>query len=189
MIFINEWLPNPAGNDAQGEWVELFNNGNAPVNLNGWVLKTGGTGKFNLKSTIGAGEYLVLKRTDTKLVLKNTDESLFLYNSAGNLADQSSFLGSAPEGKSFARILGADGSYRFVWSEPTPGAINKIAANNLVSINNYPTSIPLNPTLGASGFLGLLLGSSLVLTALVMFVLKRNENLFKLFFRGDEEIR
>lgn len=191
MIYINEWLPNPTGNDATGEWVELFNNGNAPVDLNGWVLKTGGTGKFNLKSTISAGEYLVLKRTDTKLVLKNTDESLFLYDGAGNLVDQSSFLGSAPEGKSFART-GYDPkslTQQFAWSEPSPGAINKITASNLISINNYPTGVPLNPTLGAPGFLGLLLGSSLILTVLIIFVLKRNENLSKLFFGRDEEIR
>lgn len=199
MIFINEWLPNPAGNDAQSEWVELFNSGsstvltagNASVNLDGWIIKTSGTSKFNLKGTIGAGEYLVLKRTDTKLVLKNTDEKLFLYDMAGKLVDESGFLGSAPEGKSFSRIgYNPEGlAQQFVWAEPTPGAANKATANNLITINNqYPLNTPLNQNLDTMEFVGLALGAAVVLAAIVMFVLKRNENLSKLFFARDEEI-
>ncbi len=78
MIYINEWLPNPAGADAQSEFVEIFNSGDEPVSLNGWVLKTSGGGKLKLKGMIGGGQYLVLNRSETKLVLKNSGESLFL---------------------------------------------------------------------------------------------------------------
>ena len=208
MILINEWLPNPAGNDAQGEWVELFNSGSSSVSLDGWIIKTGGgstslttgTRKYNLKGTIGAGgstqlttsEYLILKRTDTKLVLRNTDEKVFLYDAKGNLIDQSGFLGSAPEGKSFSRSalrsLG-EGGQSFAWSEPTPGATNRISLNTNILHNAYPVGISLNKNLGVVEFWSMLLGAAVVLTAIVMFVLKRNESLFKLFFRGDEEIR
>jgi hypothetical protein len=207
MILINEWLPNPAGNDAQGEWVELFNSGSSSVSLDGWIIKTGGgstslttgTRKYNLRGTIGAGgstqlttsEYLILKRTDTKLVLRNTDEKLFLYDAKGNLIDQSGFLGSAPEGKSFSRIgyNPENLTQQFAWSEPTPGAANKISLNTNILHNMYPVGTPLNKNLGVVEFWSMLLGAAVVLTAIVMFVLKRNESLFKLFFRGDEEIR
>ncbi len=198
MIFINEWLPNPAGNDATGEWVELFNSGgstslttsSAPVSLSGWVIKTSGTSKFNLKGTIGAGEYLVLKRTDTKLVLRNTDEKLFLYDAAGKLVDESGFLGSAPEGRSFSRLALRsfnEGGSSFIWSDPTPGTANRITVNNSIASNNYPTNIPLNKNLGTIEFVGLMLGAAVVLTAIVVFVLKRNEGLSKLFFGRDKE--
>jgi len=208
MVYINEWLPNPAGNDAQGEWVELFNSGSSSVSLDGWIIKTGGgltslttgTRKYNLKGTVGAGgstqlttsEYLLLKRTDTRLVLRNTDEKLFLYDATGKLVDESGFLGSAPEGKSFSRSalrsLG-EGRQSFVWSDPTPGAANKIALNNSIASNNYPTNIPLNENLGAVEFWSMLLGAAVVLTAIVVFVLKRNDGLSKLFFARDKEIR
>lgn len=221
MTLINEWLPNPAGNDASGEWVELFNNGNAPVNLagwiiktsggstsfdsaqdkslttssapvnlNGWILKTSGTSKFNLKGTIGANEYLLLKRTDTKLVLRNTDEKLFVYDATGKLVDESEFLGSAPEEKSFSRTGNDPESLtqQFVWSEPTPGAPNLIKTNSQIAINNYPLNTPLNKNLSTTELVGMALGAAVVLTAIIMFVLKRNENLSKFFFARDEEI-
>ncbi len=189
MIFINEWLPNPVGNDATGEWVELFNNGNVPASLGGWTIKTTGTSKYNLKGAIGAGEYLVLKRTDTKLVLKNTDEKLFLYDATGKLVDESGFLGSAPEGKSFSRIGYNPESLaqQFAWSDPTPGAANKILLNTSILHNTYPVGTSLNKNLGTVEFWSTMLGAAVVLTAIIMFLLKRNENLSKLFFARDEE--
>ena len=41
MVFINEWLPNPNGADAKGEFIELWNSGNAPINLSGWSVVCG----------------------------------------------------------------------------------------------------------------------------------------------------
>src|SRR3989344_3460661 len=60
-IVLNEFLPNPDtsanglnfGNDASnmplGEWVELYNNGNAPIDVNGWYMTdaSGGVGETN----------------------------------------------------------------------------------------------------------------------------------------------
>ena len=37
-IIISEAMPNPAGDDADGEWVELRNPGDGPVDLHGWIL-------------------------------------------------------------------------------------------------------------------------------------------------------
>src|ERR1700691_587167 len=105
MIFINEWLPNPTGADAKGEFIELFNNGSSSVNLNGWALTTSGKKIFSLNGyTIAANGYLLLNRTATKLTLKNADESLSLYNAAGQLVDHSNSEGTAQEGKSLSRI-------------------------------------------------------------------------------------
>ena len=68
MVLISEWLPNPAGKDTEGEWVELWNGGPQPVNLHGWVLQGGREKKFSLTGkTIGAGEYLLVKKPELKL--------------------------------------------------------------------------------------------------------------------------
>ena len=79
MIFINEWLPNPTGADVKNEFIELYNNSAVPVNLRGWILKTESGKKSTLSGVIGSKEYLVFKKTETKLTLKNVDGSLSLY--------------------------------------------------------------------------------------------------------------
>lgn len=192
MVLINEWLPSPTGNDAAGEWVELWNNGPAAAGLNGWNLITKGGAKTKLSGEIGAGEYRVFWRKDTKLALKNTNEGLALYDNTGRLVDQSSFLGSAQEGKSFSRLrqgYGGHGAQNFVWGDPTPGAANKISLDMSVARNEYPLNQPLNRNLGGAEFLGLTIGTAAVLMALIIFVIKKNEDLSKLFFGRDEVIR
>lgn len=192
MIFINEWFPNPAGDDARGEFIELFNKSSAPANLQGWVLKTTGKKSFALDGySVPAQGYLVLDRAETKLSLKNTAESLFLYDAAGKLADQSAFLGAAVEGESFSRInYGSDPSEHFAWTDPTPGFANLITIDTSISDAPYPMNIAINsPSLGGVQFLGLLLAASAILAALVVYCLKHDENLSKLFFSGDGEIR
>jgi len=42
-IVLNEFLPNPSGEDSQsglaGEWVELYNKGTGPINVENWYIK------------------------------------------------------------------------------------------------------------------------------------------------------
>jgi len=189
MVYINEFLPNPVGNDTSGEWLELFNSGSSSVSLDGWKIVSG-SGKFSISGeNIGAGGFLVLPRSETKLVFKNTDGSVSLYDASGKLVDSAGFLGSAPEGKSFARVASGGAGQNFAWSEPSPGAPNTISSSTAIIENTYPVGVPLNRPLGAAEFSGLTLGVAVVLTALIMFVLKKDEKLSKLFFGGDEEIR
>ncbi len=189
MIYINEFLPNPTGPDAAGEWIELWNSGNAAVSLARWKIKTDG-GEKTLGGTIGPGKYLLLKRSETKLVLKNTDEKIFLYDAGGKLADQSGFLGSAPEGKSFARTNYDSNNdikvQNFAWTDPTPGAPNKFFLDTSIIRNSYQANAPLNKNIGPAEFLGLLFGVAVVLAAVVLYAVKQNENLSKLFFTRDE---
>lgn len=185
MTLINEWLPNPSGSDAQGEWIELFNDGSGTVILTDWTIKTS-TGKaVALRGKVESNGYLLLKRGDYKFALKNQDESLFLYDSVGRLADKSSFAGTAPEGKSFSRINAAVGTENnFVFAIPTPGAGNAVQSADII-INKYPSGIPLNAPLDGLGIASLLIGTAIATTAVIFFVIKRNEKLFKLFFGSD----
>ncbi|MBI4085735.1 MAG: lamin tail domain-containing protein [Candidatus Liptonbacteria bacterium] len=190
MILINEWLPNPAGADAAGEWVELFNGGQSPVSLNGWFLKNGNGKKVFLKNhSVDAGAYLVLKRNETKLTLRNNSETIFLYDNAGRLVDQSGFLGSAPDGKSFARRSfseGGLGKNDFIFAEPTPGQVNKAVDNGNFLINNaYPAGQPLNNPVKYFDIAGLTIGLALLLAFFTIVLFKRNDYLSNLFFGRD----
>ncbi len=197
MIFINEWLPNPSGKDASGEWIELLNSSDKTISLDGWFLTSGGKKFYLNNKTIVPGGYLVLRRSETNLVLANTEGALALYDSEGGVVDGAKFVGTAPEGKSFSRSLQDFGgqvrqdqepalkNQIFSWTEPTPGAKN-LTAEITVANNDYPAGRLINQSVGPGGVIGLAFGSGIILAGLVMIILLRNDNLSKLFFGGDE---
>ena len=65
-VVINEFVPDPAGADGGYEWVELYNDGGAPVDLTDWTLQKGTTPTFSteftfpLGASIPAGGYVVV---------------------------------------------------------------------------------------------------------------------------------
>ena len=123
-VVINEFLPDPAGDDAEGEWVEVFNKESEPVDLAGWKLADK-TSKFTIpqNTVIGAKSFLVFSRPTTKLSINNDGEILSLIDPSGELAFKVSYEDKAPEGQTWARQL--DGQW--VWSSrPTPGSQNII---------------------------------------------------------------
>jgi hypothetical protein len=190
MVFINEWLPNPVGADAAGEWVEFWNGGGTAVDLNGWILKTENGKKFSLAGwRIPAHGYLVLNRTTTKLSLRNTDGGLTLYDALGALADHGNFDGSAPEGKSFSRVDYAMGpAQHFAFADPTPGVANAVA-HNAVAVRNYPAHAPLNRGFTNFAFSAIMMGTAVLLTGLIIYVIKTNDSLSEPFFQRDDGVR
>lgn len=183
MVWINEWLPNPAGADAGGEWLELYNRGEAPVNLGGWRLANGSGREVKLRAQIiGPGEYLVLRRGDTKLTLRNRNETLLLYNTRGELEDRVGFLGNVPEGKSVGRLGG-----RLIILKPTPGNENQPAPFGAVPPSPAAGSVfARQPSAGEIMILSLLVG--VVVTAICLWAIRNHAYLSQLFFPGDEKI-
>lgn len=51
------------------EWIELYNNGSADIDLNGWKIlkRDGSTTLYNLSQPISAGGYLLICRTTATL--------------------------------------------------------------------------------------------------------------------------
>ena len=189
MIYINEWLPDPAGADAKGEFVELYNDGPVAVNLRGWTLKTENNKKFSLPGRIvPAHGYLLLGRAAVKLSLRNTDGGLSLYGANGILVDDANFFGTAPEGKSFSRVVrNADGVQSFIFIDPTPGAANG-AIDTVIAVRRYPLDAPLNHPLNSFGFFAIMMGTAALLLGLILYAIKTNSDLSKLFFRRNEKI-
>jgi len=190
MIYLNEWFPNPVGPDANGEFVELYNSGASAVGLNGWTLVTEGKKRFSLSGyAVPAHGYLVLRHAQTKLSLKNTAGGLAVYDAAGRLVDQGSFLGAAPDGESYSRVdYGAADTGHFAFVAPTPGAANKTIPNAL-AVQAHPFGAPLNRPLDAGGFLAIMMGTTVLVTGLIIYATHAHEDLSKLFLRGDHEGR
>ena len=107
-IKIIEFLPNPEGNDADGEYVILFNSGSSDVNLRNWVLddEEGGSKPFaiNKDKVIGAGSEIIFERTDTKIAINNSGDSVRLFDPDGELIDSVCFEETAHEGVSYVFV-------------------------------------------------------------------------------------
>ncbi len=178
MIIISEFLPNPAGKDTEGEWIKLFNNGDAAVNVSGWQIKDASGKAFIFSATAGkntliaGGETLALDYKTTKISLNNNGETIFLYDGVGNLVDKAGYTGTAADGKNYIRAENG----KFISSGSPTGAqeINSISSS--ASLNNESADIGAiinNYNLGLNFSVGIFI--ALVLTALFIFISKKLE--------------
>lgn len=126
-LLINELLPNPAGSDS-AEFIEVYNDGPAAVDLIGWKLRDA-RGPYTIKvsdfeSPVIAGYgFFVLTRERTKIALNNSrGDSVALIDSHGRYVDSVFYEGTVPENQSWSRF---DDSWQ--WTEPTPGSLNRLA--------------------------------------------------------------
>lgn len=98
-VLINEiaWMGSQVS--ANDEWIELYNDGSAPVSLDGWVLTDNVDLDIVLAGTIGAGAFAVLERTDDESAqgnafliytgaLSNDGRTITLFRDTGAIADQ-----------------------------------------------------------------------------------------------------
>jgi endonuclease YncB( thermonuclease family) len=115
---INEIMPDPIGPDT-GEWIELINYLDEPLNLTGWVLQSG-TKRFVISSAFGLlvpQQAVLLPASFTGIALPNAGGKIDL-SVFGRAIDSLSYS-AAEEGISFGRT--ESGGVIPVCS-PTPGA-------------------------------------------------------------------
>jgi len=138
-VVVNEVMVNPYGDDTGQEWIELYNPGNTPVDLNGWTVKDCAEQAMGLAGdnlSLGPGQYLVLgAQADSVLnggvpvdiaypssfYLANSVGAVLLYDAQGVLVDQTRYSSFDPwttlvSGHSLARISPtADGTQPESW--------------------------------------------------------------------------
>ena len=122
-IVINEFLPDPAGEDAFGEWIEVKNAGPFHVRLCGLALQTSSSnGIFPLDDVVlDPGAVRSLPRSLTNLALPNAGGTLHLLlrsdDGLGHIVDEVTFPRSSV-GVSWSR----DEKRTYAWSfAPSPG--------------------------------------------------------------------
>ncbi len=156
-VVINEILANGL-NDPNSEWVELFNNGTADVNLTNWNISESFSSNFTLNITILANDFIILTPdfktfnsaypnvnlsgikviniTISNFQLSDSSGEVRLYNSSGALIDSIVYVQAS--GKTFENVsIGRypDGSSNtFNLSTLTPGAKND---NNAPQVNKW----------------------------------------------------
>jgi hypothetical protein len=134
-IYVNELLPNPAGSD-DGEWIELYNNGDSDINLNGWQLddiQNGGSKPYLFDETyeIKAHSFLVIEKKDSKLSLNNSSDTVNLIDPSNNLVNSVVYTNSV-EGASYAR----NSAGQYSWTTK----LTKGVANIFVNVVKKTTS-------------------------------------------------
>lgn len=128
-VVVNEALPNPVGNDAEGEFIELFNMTGAVVDLSGAQLDDaeGGSKPYSISdgTTLAGGAYLLFPRSQTGIALNNEGDAARLLAADGSVVHALAYGKVPREGASWARKT--DGSADWTMS-PTPGALNVFTA-------------------------------------------------------------
>ncbi len=139
-IIVSEILPNPIGDDAKEEFIELCNKGKKIVNLKGWRLGDESKSQFEIKNSISISpnEFLVFKRSQTKIALNNSGDSVKLFEPLKEKALEVVEYKKAEQGWSYVKDECATSSKRIIneWSWTlvvTPGELNYIEG-----INNAP---------------------------------------------------
>ncbi|RJQ36446.1 hypothetical protein C4552_04120 [Candidatus Parcubacteria bacterium] len=163
-VLINEFVPNPTGDDQgtgggalDGEWVELFNPTGFSVDVAGYVLYDSSNDNelvisgaiTDTGSTIipSHGFLVVYRDGDDDFELENTGgDTVRLFSNeigaGGLLIDSHAYTQDAPENKSFARI--PDGAANWVDPDPTPGAANNYFYRPLEVMQPWQT--PFQPS-------------------------------------------
>ncbi|GIW65200.1 MAG: hypothetical protein KatS3mg093_179 [Candidatus Parcubacteria bacterium] len=175
-IIINEFFPNPDGNDMGQEFVELYNLGDKEIDLNNFWLEINNK-KQSLSGKIGPGEYFLIKNNQN---IRNNGEKLVIFWQNQKVFEIA-YQGKAPSGLSFAR--NKTGKWQF--TQPTPGKENIFndysesspPKDNFLSmqINSSDEQKKLNTSLGQNKnnqMLTLVIGISLILILTLIVWLK-----------------
>ncbi len=121
-IQLSELLPNPATTESQDEFIEVYNSGDAAVDLTGWQLRdTAGT-TYTVTGIVSAHRYFSWYRSDSKISLNNNGDSITLLQPDGTVVETISYTDSAADDTSYA--LNSSGQWSWT-SLPTPYTANQ----------------------------------------------------------------
>jgi hypothetical protein len=156
-IFINEFLANEPGTNTSLEWIELYNNESASIDLSGWNL-TDGQDYFSIASVIQGNSYLIFYGYETGISLNNGGDTINLTNNESALINSVTYSSSTenvsrgryPDGSSnFANFLQTTPNFTntyapmVVLNEP----LNNSLTNRYPVILNYTASDDFNSTI------------------------------------------
>ncbi len=140
-VRITEIFPNPIG-DEQQEFVELWNNNDESISLDGWKLADASKIKTLSNITLVPGEYYPIYRSSSGIALNNSSETIFLYSPNGDLINTHEYQ-STIEGYSLSYDINKE---VFLWSSTkTPAKQNQITTPNdppipAITFSNNPVA-------------------------------------------------
>lgn len=133
-LYISEFMPNPSGPDAEQEWIELYNDSEHNISLNGLVLddKEGGSHPYSIPpdTTIEAKGFLVFPRAQTGIALNTTNDQVRILYQTGEILAQVAYDNAPQDGVASFNPE----TKTLSWSlHKTPGKTNKTTTNILTT--------------------------------------------------------
>ena len=145
-LIISELFYNPAGTDEAGEFIEIMNIGDEPVNLSGVAFTGGIAFSFGATDFLGVGQRLILTAAEYEGQLSNGGETITL--SADDVIIQSfRYDDSAPWP---VRADGEGFSLTLIAPESAPDLSNPANWRSSVSIGGSPAGSDASPFLGST---------------------------------------
>ena len=149
-IVINEFLPDvPSDQDEnQDEWVELYNTGENPINIEGYLLLDAKDNQLIISSdhtqtlNLDPKAFAVIKRNGSSFSLNNSTDTIKLYVSTQSAqpVDEISY-DQVKTNKSWGRHPDGTGSWQ-ANQEPTPGSGNQATPSPTAQPTATPTPKP-----------------------------------------------
>lgn len=150
-VAINELAWMGTSTSANDEWIELYNNTDAAIDLTGWTLKAiDGTPEITLSGTIPAKGYFLLERTSDETLpgiladqiytgaLGNSGEKLELRDSSNNLIDVVDCTSAWFAGNNITKATMERIDPKLSGSDPTNWANNNLIIKNGKDANGDP---------------------------------------------------
>jgi len=133
-VYISEFLPNPEGPDEKEEWIELYNDDEKDILLEGIALDDdeGGSRPYAIpKGTIITSKgFFVFPRSETKVALNTSDDAVRLLTAKGRLISRVRY-DKAKENEAAALDMAKGGFY---WTRYlTKGKENAISKTTLIA--------------------------------------------------------
>lgn len=143
-VLLSEFLPDPEKpqTDSNNEYVELRNPSNKMIDIEGFVLETGGSSQVKqvLRGTIAANSYTYITSGDANISLINNGGTVRLLRPDGALVASIDYPKAVP-GQTWAELNGS-----WAWGTPTPGKGNVHAAKSRQPLNAAPRKQSNNTT-------------------------------------------
>ena len=152
-VIINEIAWMGSVTSANHEWLELYNDGDSAVSLDGFMIKDGLNLSILLSGSVGAKSYAVLERTSDASApgiafliytgaFVNTGVTLTIYNQSGAIVEQvaggENWTGVG--GDNITKETAQYTSLGWITGEATPGAINITGGGSPEEENPPPVS-------------------------------------------------
>lgn len=133
-ISISEVMPNPKGKDSGNEWVELQNNSNQAINIQGWQLKT--KKNHQIKEPLIIPPQGIISIANLKATLRNKNETLQLISADNQVVEEVQYA-NAKEGLSYSKVkyhYPSKTKIIWEWTVPTKNSQNPELIQTLAKI-------------------------------------------------------
>ncbi|MFN4212353.1 MAG: lamin tail domain-containing protein [Microgenomates group bacterium] len=134
-VKINEIYPAPPTGGY--EWIELYNDENYQINIEGLILSDLAGNKIKINETVIPPLGFVTANSSS--ILNNNGDTIFLKNNLDEIIEIATYSGNFDSSKTYAKCPNGNGSW-FILNQPTKNASNEIACLSLT-----PTPI-ISPT-------------------------------------------